>query len=610
MQQNTSNFSNVLATDNTIDDSYIANVKAKDFTSCSGCNEHIKNIEDNNLLVIIPNIYIDDVVKKTNKSLEEILAECSSMGFKYEVFKPTSYTEVKFLANNVNLRDCTLINLPISRSYTKRTRYYAFCMIRHFYYYQDYLVSYLNIITSDMSEAYKLKLLSYLSSTTGGGNAFIYSGIFKEATFNQVLELYNDQKNNSNTTLNLTNINNCLMLFKTNDLVGFKSSLEAHEKLNDILENCLYSSTKIKELEKYEVTNAISDMKVKLFFNNNAACYAYNIKDLNLPYVVGTNNNVSVILYANNHTQNVKKSNNSHSHTLIAVNSEKYKKYIQEMVLNKRKDVTVAIRSRHPSHKVFRNTLTSKFKTLIRLGSTTVSKVSYDIELNSIKAISNSSNKLLMKSSFTDAWVKTPIWYTIANNVAHVNGKKESIYLEALPFPIVAKHIHGSRGTGNYKLNNVEELNAFLNRRQADLNLFIFENFMNYAKEYRIHVSTEGVFLMWRKLRKIDTPDNQRWFFNNENCNWVGINNELFDMPLSIKSIQEECMKALKSVSLDFGACDVRVMSSTNKDGNARKDVDFSIIEINSAPSMAEQTSEAYITEFIKLIEKRSETLI
>ena len=38
-------------------------------------------------------------------------------------------------------------------------------------------------------------------------------------------------------------------------------------------------------------------------------------------------------------------------------------------------------------------------------------------------------------------------------------------------------------------------------------------------------------------------------------------------------------------------ACDVRVMSNINKDGNKRETVEFSIIEINSAPSMAERTS-------------------
>ena len=58
---------------------------------------------------------------------------------------------------------------------------------------------------------------------------------------------------------------------------------------------------------------------------------------------------------------------------------------------------------------------------------------------------------------------------------------------------------------------------------------------------------------MWRKLRRKDTPDNQKWFFNNENCNWASVENELFDMPTSIKTIQKECVKALTSVGLDFG---------------------------------------------------------
>lgn len=110
---------------------------------------------------------------------------------------------------------------------------------------------------------------------------------------------------------------------------------------------------------------------------------------------------------------------------------------------------------------------------------------------------------------------------------------------------------------------------------------------------------------MWRKLRRNDTPTNQKWFFNNQNCNWVGEDNHLFDMPVNIETIKEECIKALETIGLTIGACDVRVQSNLTSDGKRRKNPDFNIIEINSAPSMAEITGLKYIEEFNKIIKDK-----
>lgn len=105
-------------------------------------------------------------------------------------------------------------------------------------------------------------------------------------------------------------------------------------------------------------------------------------------------------------------------------------------------------------------------------------------------------------------------------------------------------------------------------------------------------MSELGVFLTWRKLRRNDTPEEQRWFFNNQTCNWVSEQHELYNKPKTYDKICDECLKALNSVGLQIGACDVRV----NKDG------EFIIVEINSAPSMSIKTTIAYKAELTKLI--------
>jgi glutathione synthase/RimK-type ligase-like ATP-grasp enzyme len=248
------------------------------------------------------------------------------------------------------------------------------------------------------------------------------------------------------------------------------------------------------------------------------------------------------------------------------------------------------ILSRHPSHNVLRGAL-PRFKTrvVIRLGSTTqLNDGKKRIEINKIEAINNSASKLRMKRCFTDSNINTAEW---------IEGKSGSQAVTAWcrdRYPIIAKGIFGSRGQANTKIDTPQVLQTWLNNR--DLDRYIFEKFFDGSREYRFHVSTEGVFLTWRKLRRNDTPDNQRWFFNNQNCNWVSEQHELYNKPTTYKQIGDECLKALNAVGLEIGGCDVRV----NKKG------EFKIIEINSACSFAEVTAEAYKTELIKLITNKT----
>ena len=90
----------------------------------------------------------------------------------------------------------------------------------------------------------------------------------------------------------------------------------------------------------------------------------------------------------------------------------------------------------------------------------------------------------------------------------------------------------------------------------------------------------------------MDFPKNERWFFNNHNCNWVSEKHELYNKPSTYNEICKECLKALNAVGLDIGGCDVRV----DKKGN------FIIIEINSACSLGDVTANVYKAELTKLL--------
>lgn len=273
------------------------------------------------------------------------------------------------------------------------------------------------------------------------------------------------------------------------------------------------------------------------------------------------------------------------------------------------------IRSRHPSHSILRhqnnNLPYMPFRSRIRFGSTTEINDRFTVvELNTIDAINNSADKFKMKSCFTDKGVKTADWWThitteLDSGFVKEDGVRDNtlVDLEELSFPIISKHIKGSRGTGNKKHNSKEELESWMEGK--DLSNYIFEKFYNYVREYRLHVTADGCFYTCRKMLKRNTPDQHRWYRNDDHCVWILEENESFDKPVNWDDIVEHSVKALNAVGLDFGAVDVKVQSATDREGNKREAPKFIIIEINSAPSFGEKTAEKYIEELPKLLTKK-----
>lgn len=274
----------------------------------------------------------------------------------------------------------------------------------------------------------------------------------------------------------------------------------------------------------------------------------------------------------------------------------------------------VQIRSRHPSHNILRGSIKLPFRSVVRFGSTTELEDTEDnggnrVQLNSVEAIKNSASKLRMKNCFTLKNVKTADWYYVRkNNFYHIKNHNNQIQevviaVENLPYPIVAKHHFGSRGNGNYLLNSQQELQSWMTGK--DLSNYIFEKFYNYTREYRLHVSKNGCFYTCRKMLKSDIPKEDRWYRNDSNSVWVLEENPLFDKPINWKDVEKECVKALKATGLDFGACDVKIQSAKTEKGKKREELEFIIVEINSAPSFGDITAEEYMKEIPKLLTEK-----
>lgn len=258
------------------------------------------------------------------------------------------------------------------------------------------------------------------------------------------------------------------------------------------------------------------------------------------------------------------------------------------------------IKSRHPSHSILRTNLPlTPFKSVIRLGSTTemydtVAHGGKRIEINTVDAIKISSNKKLMKQAFIQADVCTADMWTdgALNDWANEN------------FPIVAKHIYGSRGEGNTLLHNMEQLNKWLNNK--NLSNYIFEKFYNYALEYRLHVTEDGCFYTCRKALKSDTAEEESWYRNDFNCVWLLESNPQFNKPNSWNDIVEDCVKALKHIKADILSFDVRVQSATKGNGKPREYQEYILLECNSASSLSSTNDDISIvaTKYIEILPK------
>jgi len=271
------------------------------------------------------------------------------------------------------------------------------------------------------------------------------------------------------------------------------------------------------------------------------------------------------------------------------------------------------IRSRHPSHERLRTELAKlPFRSVIRLGSTTELKDAASlsgsrIELNPAEAIKNSSNKLLMKECFHNQSVLTADWYRFAQDALVMQCKRKDydgpvvFSLQDVSYPVVAKSHFGSKGKGNTLIKSQLEFQDFIKKHNVDN--YIFEKYCNYNKEYRLHVTKDGCFYSCRKMLKQEFKEHPNsWQRHDDNCVWILEENENFDKPVNWDEIVDNCVKALKSCGLDFGACDLRVQNNIDSDGNKRERCNFIVVEINSAPSFGQVTLEKYKTELIKLL--------
>lgn len=251
----------------------------------------------------------------------------------------------------------------------------------------------------------------------------------------------------------------------------------------------------------------------------------------------------------------------------------------------------ISVRSRHPSHRILREKLPKlPVRAVIRLGSTTELDDTRDrVEINSPASIKISANKRLMKEKFDAAGCPTARWTTAKDHKDLINQIENK---ERLRFPIVAKHVHGSRGKGNSILREKKDLVKWVNHDA--FSQYIFEDYMGYLLEYRLHITKHGCFYTCRKALIKTTKPEDRWRRHIDNSTWLLENNPDFNKPSSWDDIVKSCVQALKKIGADVLSFDIRVQSKFDKEkGKNRKYQNYILIECNSASSMQSPQNKA-----------------
>jgi hypothetical protein len=149
----------------------------------NGCNQHIKRLQyenNENLKVIIPEDLVNETLTYIGKTLEEFLSEFEKFSFKYTI---TRFRNKRLSFRGDKYENWITFEILVPEEYQKyksRYSYYSFCVIRHFYYYQQVLKKYFETRNNSDTELEILVKLA-IACNPIGPNSLSY-GLFKNIT--------------------------------------------------------------------------------------------------------------------------------------------------------------------------------------------------------------------------------------------------------------------------------------------------------------------------------------------------------------------------------------------------------------------------------------------
>lgn len=223
------------------------------------------------------------------------------------------------------------------------------------------------------------------------------------------------------------------------------------------------------------------------------------------------------------------------------------------------------------STKAFRKRTDKRLSTdvVLRWGSTeSFNRLRSRLELNSLEAVTNASNKLIMMEKLVAADIKTP---SILFNPTEADEET----LDDFRDDNGGFFIRGS----NMEVRYDDEI------KRGDL--YVSKPVENKRREYRVHVFNGEVIAIYEKIA--NDPENTR-IFKAHNCHFELKNIENCKLTLAD---QQVCIDAVNSLGLLFGGVDVL----------RDKDQQIFISEVNSAPALNGTNIDRYvekITDYVR----------
>lgn len=172
----------------------------------------------------------------------------------------------------------------------------------------------------------------------------------------------------------------------------------------------------------------------------------------------------------------------------------------------------------------------------------------------------------------------------------YVEGQAEGVY------PFIGRPDHHSKGRGFWMCRNYEDVQRALRGTRLKQPATHFLQFIEGAREFRVHVvrdGREGLESKYRtikiseKIGEIDvTANSVRNHDNGIVFNYTDISDR------TRRSLRKAARQACKSLALDFGAVDILF-----------KDDKAYVLEVNTAPRLTDETSDTldkYVQAFMR----------
>ena len=231
-----------------------------------------------------------------------------------------------------------------------------------------------------------------------------------------------------------------------------------------------------------------------------------------------------------------------------------------------RKFATVATKAlKKRTNKRFRADL------VLRWGSTEAfPRLTSRVEINTLEATNNASNKLVMMQKLVESEIDTPdiLFLSPSTSQEEINDYKN----EEGKF-----YVRGS----NQEIRYTDSV------RNGDL--YISRPIPNKRREYRVHVFDGQILEIYEKVPR---EENVR-ISKAHNCDFKRVNKE--NCRVSLED-QEMCIKAVNALGLTFAGVDLL----------RDKDQNCFVSEVNSAPSLNSLNIERYFTKIMEYYNART----